>query len=71
MNFMCLYCEEIRTGARPRGGGAIAVFRCDQSGQERVYLLPGEPMACFCRREGDHAEQTSEKHTNEGTDGHR
>lgn len=56
MNFMCLYCQSVRTAARVRGGGAVALFRCDQSGQESVYLLPGEPMACLARRGSNDAE---------------
>jgi hypothetical protein len=51
MNFECLYCQSISTAVRTRGGGAVAVFRCSVSGETRVYLLAGEPLACRMLRE--------------------
>ncbi len=73
MNFMCLHCQSIRTAVRARGGGAIAIFLCDQSDEERVYLLPGEPLACLSRCEGvaTETETIPTANSDEGSDGTR
>ncbi len=49
MNVECLLrnCDQLRTGALVRGGGAVAHFECELSGERAAYLLPGDPLACL------------------------